>query len=206
MTEPREIADRAREVVPDLFYWEIHNSSIGGAVSSSHALQIGGESVFVDPVRLGDDALAALPRPSAVVLTARCHQRASWRYRRQFGLEVWLPEDASAADEEPDCRYSEGDVLPGGLLVVRTPGPEWPHYCFVRQDEPGVLFCSDLISHEGAGELRFIPFEYHEDPAATRSSVEKLLDLPFSVLCFDHGEPLVDEPKEALRRLLEETA
>ena len=206
MTEPREIADSAREVVPGLFYWQIHNSNIGGAISSSHALQVDGESVFIDPVRLADDALAALPQPSAVLLTARCHQRSAWRYRKQFGLEVWLPEDASAADEEPDRRYAEGDVLPGGLLVVRTPGPEWPHYSFVRQDEPGVLFCSDLISHEGAGELRFIPPEYHEDPAATRRSVEKLLELPFAILCFDHGEPLVDEPKEALRRLLEETA
>jgi hypothetical protein len=151
--------------------------------------------VFVDPVRLDEAALAALPRPSAVVLTARCHQRSAWRYRAQFALEVWLPADASPADEEPDRRYAEGDVLPGGLLVVRTPGPEWPHYSFVRRDEPAVLFCSDLISHEGGGKLSFIPFEYHEDPAATRSSVEKLLELPFSILCFDHGEPLVDEPK-----------
>jgi hypothetical protein len=206
MTEPRETADRAREVVPGLFYWQIHNSNIGGAVSSSHALQVDGESVFIDPVRLGDDALAALPRPGAVLLTARCHQRAAWRYRGQFGLEVWLPEDASAADEEPDRRYAEGDVLPGGLLVVRTPGPEWPHYSFVRQDEPGVLFCSDLIGHDGGGKLRFVPPEYHEDPAETRRSVEKLLDLPFSILCFDHGQPITDEPKEALRRLLEETA
>ena len=206
MTEPRETADRAREVVPGLFYWQIHNSNIGGAVSSSHALQVDGESVFIDPVRLADDALAAMPRPGAVLLTARCHQRAAWRYRGQFGLEVWLPEDASAADEEPDRRYAEGDVLPGGLLAVRTPGPEWPHYSFVRQDEPGVLFCSDLIGHEGGGKLRFVPPEYHEDPAETRRSVEKLLDLPFSILCFDHGQPITDEPKEALRRLLEETA
>jgi glyoxylase-like metal-dependent hydrolase (beta-lactamase superfamily II) len=205
MTEPREIAEVAREVVPGLFYWQIHNSNIGGAISSSHAVQLDGESVFIDPVRLADDALAALPRPRAVLLTARCHQRASWRYRKQFGLEVWASEDAPATDEEPDRRYAEGDVLPGGLLVVRTPGPEWPHYSFLRQDEPGVLFCSDLISHEGGGKLHFIPPEYHEDPAETRRSVEKLLDLPFTILCFDHGEPIVDEPKEALRLLLQET-
>ncbi len=203
MTEPREIAETAREVVPGLFYWQIHNSNIGGAISSSHALGLDGGSVFVDPVRLSDDALAALPRPSAVVLTAKCHQRASWRFRREFGLEVWAPEDAPAADEEPDRRYAEGDVLPGGLLAVRTPGPEWPHYSFVRRDEPGILFCSDLISHEGRGRLHFIPGEYHEDPAETRRSVEKLLDLPFEILCFDHGEPLAAGSKEALRRLLE---
>ena len=123
------------------------------------------------------------------MLTARCHQRAAWRYRRELGAEVWLPVDASAADEEPDRRYGEGDTLPGGLVAVRTPGPEWPHYSFLRSAEPGVLFCSDLIAHEGGGVLRFIPPEYHEDPAETRRSVERLLELPFSILCFDHGAP-----------------
>jgi hypothetical protein len=36
--------------------------------------------------------------------------------------------------------------------------------------------------------------------------VEKLLDLPFSVLCLDHGAPVTDDPKAALRALLEATA
>jgi glyoxylase-like metal-dependent hydrolase (beta-lactamase superfamily II) len=206
MTEPREVADGAREVVPGLFYWQINNRNIGGAISSSHAFVARENSLLIDPVRLSDSALAALPRPSAVLLTAKCHQRASWRYRRQFGLEVWAPEDAPPTDERPDELYAEGDVLPGGLLVVRTPGPEWPHYSFVRQGEPGVLFCSDLISHDGRGKLAFIAAEFHEDPAETRRSVEKLLDLPFSILCFDHGEPIVDSPKDVVRELLERTA
>ena len=205
MTEPREIADQAEEVVGGLYHWHIHNANIGGAISSSHALVEGDECVFIDPVRLAPDALAALPGPDAVVLTARCHQRAAWRCRRELGAEVWLPADAAAADEEPDRRYGEADTLPGGLVAVRTPGPEWPHYSFLRAAEPGVLFCSDLIGHEGGGVLHFIPPEYHEDPAETRRSVERLLELPFAILCFDHGVPLLDDPKAALRRLLEST-
>ena len=206
MTEPREIAEGHEEVVQGLYHWRIHNSNIGGAVSSSQAVKVGDGSVLIDPVRLADDALAALPRPTAILLTARCHQRAAWRYRAHLGIEVWLPEDASAADEEPDRRYADGDVLPGELLAMRTPGPEWPHYSFLLEREPGVLFCSDLISHEGGGGLSFIPPEYHEDPAATRRSVERLLQLPFSILCLDHGAPMVDDPKAALRRLLDSTA
>jgi hypothetical protein len=202
MTEPREVAEQSEEIVEGLYHWYIHNAAIGGAMSSSHALVSGDDCVFVDPVRLADDALAALPRPGAVVLTARCHQRAAWRYRRELGAEVWLPVDATAADEEPDRRYGEGDTLPGGLVAVRTPGPEWPHYSFLRVAEPAVLFCSDLVSHEGGGVLHFIPPEYHEDPAETRRSVERLLELPFATLCFDHGAPLLDGPQEALRRLL----
>ena len=41
--------------------------------------------MLIDPVRLDDAALGALPRPIAVLLTARCHQRAAWRYRRELG-------------------------------------------------------------------------------------------------------------------------
>jgi hypothetical protein len=202
MTEPREIADQAEEVVGGLYHWHIHNANIGGAISSSHALVDGDVCVFIDPVRLSAEALAALPGPTAIVLTARCHQRSAWRYRREYGAEVWLPGDATAADEEPDHRYAEDDALPGGLVAVRTPGPEWPHYSFLRAAAPGVLFCSDLISHDGAGGLTFVPPAYHEDPAETRRSVERLLDLPFAVVCFDHGAPLLDDPKAALRKLL----
>jgi glyoxylase-like metal-dependent hydrolase (beta-lactamase superfamily II) len=205
MTEPREIAGSVEEVAPGVFHWRIHNNNIGGAVSSSHAVTVSDGCVLIDPVRLADDALAALPRPRAIALTAKCHQRAAWRYRAQFGVEVWLPEDAPPADEDPDRRYAEGDLLPGGLRVLRTPGPEWPHYSFLLEEGSGVLFCSDLISHDGRGDLRFVPPEFHDDPAATRRSVEGLLGLPFSILCFDHGAPLAHDPKEALRRLLTPT-
>ena len=180
----------------------IRNSDIGGGISSSHAVLTDEGLVLIDPVRLADRELEQLGRPAAVALTAKCHQRSSWRYRADFGAQVWLPEDAPAADEKPDHRYADGDVLPGGLKAVRTPGPEWPHYSFLLERDPGVLFCSDLIGG-GGQDVRFIPPELHEDPAQTRRSVEELLDLPFSVLCLAHGVPVTADPKGALRRLLE---
>jgi len=206
MTEPREVAETVVPVVPGVWHWRIHNSAIGGYISSSHAVEEDGGSVLIDPVRLADDALAVLPPPRAVVLNARCHQRAAWRYRAESGIEVWMPEDAAAADEEPDRRFAEGDRLPGGLVVLRTPGPEWPHYSFLLEREPGVVFVSDLIGADEDGVLSFVPPELHEDPAATRRSVERLLDLPFTVMCLDHGPPVADDPKSALRDLLARTA
>ena len=202
MTEPSEIADHVEEVADGVWHWRIHNANIGGAISSSHAVATEEGCVLIDPVRLADEALASLPRPEAVLLNARTHQRAAWRYRRELGIEVWLPEDAPPADEEPDRRYAEGDTLPGGLRAIRTPGPDWPHYSLLLAHDPGVLFCSDLVSSD-EGVLRFIPFEYHEDPAETRRSVEGLLDLDFEILCLDHGAPVTDDPKAALRDLLE---
>jgi hypothetical protein len=207
MTEPREIADDFEKVANGIYHWRIQNSNIGGAISSSHAVACNGEKcVFIDPVRLSDEALERLPEPQAILLTARCHQRSAWRYREQFGIEVWLPADATPADEEPDRRYSEGDLLPSGIQAIRTPGPEWPHYSFLLEAAPGVLFCSDLISNDGDRELSFIPPEFHEDPAATRRSVERLLELPFSILCLDHGAPIKEDPKAALADLLERTS
>jgi glyoxylase-like metal-dependent hydrolase (beta-lactamase superfamily II) len=202
MTEPSEVAEHAEPVVEGLYHWRIHNSHIGGSISSSQALQTADGLVLVDPVRLEQHELERLGRPAVVALTAKCHQRAAWRYRREYGAQVWLPQDAPQAEEEPDERYAEGDLLPGGLRAFRTPGPEWPHYSFLREGRPGVVFVSDLIGGDEHG-LRFIPPQYHEDPDATQRSVEGLLDLPFGVMCLAHGAPLTHDPKAALRTLLD---
>jgi len=201
VTEPVEVAERAELVAEGIWYWQIRNAAIGGAISSSHAVATDdGGCVLVDPVRLADEALAALRPPRAILLDTKTHQRAAWRYRRELGVEVWLPEDAPPADEEPDRRFSEDEPLPGGLLALRTPGPEWPHYSFLLESRRA-LICSDLLAGEGDGELVFVPPEFHDDPAATRRSVERLLDLDFELLCLDHGPPLRDG-KAAIRRLL----
>lgn len=205
MTEPREIAERVESVAEGVWHWRIHNANIGGGISASHAVATEGGCVLLDPVRLAPEALESLPPPATVLLSARTHQRAAWRYRRELGIEVWLAEDAPRADEEPDRRFAAGDVLPGGLEAIRTPGPEWPHYSFLLRPDPGILFCSDLLMDDG-GTLAFVPFEFHDDPAETRRSVERLLDLDFTILCLDHGPPLTDDPKAAIRNLLDATA
>ena len=84
---------------------------------------------------------------------------------------------------------------------MHTPGPEPVHFCLLLERAPGVLFCSDLLMVAG-GALRLVPGEYHDDPAGTRRSVERLLDLEFEVLCLDHGPPITDQPKRAIERLL----
>jgi glyoxylase-like metal-dependent hydrolase (beta-lactamase superfamily II) len=202
MSEPREIADRAEPVIEGIWHWSIANSAIGGATSSSQALAADGGCVLIDPLQLKPGELDGLPRPAAVVLTAKCHQRSAWRYRSQFGIEVWAPEGAPATDEPPDRRYTEGDLVPGSLRAIRTPGPEPVHYCLLREEAPRVLFCSDLLMSGDAGELAFVPGRFHDDPAETRRSVESLTELDFDVLCLDHGRPVTDDPRGAIAALL----
>jgi len=206
MTEPVEIAQSCQEVAPNVWHWRIHNRAIGGSISSSQLVAANGEVVLVDPVRLAPGALAELPRPTATCLTAKCHQRAAWRYRDELGAAVWAPNGTAPLDEEPDRRYGAGDTLAAGLLAVHTPGPEDVHFCFLLERDEGVLLCSDLLRRSEDGELDFVPLQYHDDPDATRRSVERLLDLPFAVLCLDHGPPLAGDPKAAIRDLLDRTA
>jgi hypothetical protein len=194
MSEPREIAPACERVTDGVWHWRIANGAIGGATSSSQAVAAGDDVVLVDPVRLALDALATLPRPTAICLTAKCHQRAAWRYQAEFGAPVWAPEGAVPMDGEPDHRYGAGDRLPGGLLAVHTPGPERVHYSFLLERDSGVLFCSDLLGRRPGAELDFIPAQFHDDPAETRRSVERLVDRAFAVLCLDHGEPITDDP------------
>ena len=205
MTEPVEVAERAEQVVDEVWHWRIANRNIGGATSSCQLMEHGGQVVLIDPVQLADAAWVDMPAPQAIVLTAKVHQRSAWHYRTRFGAEVWAPAGTNPTDEQPDHLYGEGDQLPAGLQPLRTPGPEQIHFCLLSDHNPGVLFCSDLLSMRN-GRLEFVPLEYHDDPAGTRRSVEGLLDEPFSVLCLAHGAPITDRPKHAIRDLLERTA
>jgi hypothetical protein len=202
VSEPPETAAHAEPIVEGVWHWSVANSAIGGATSSSQALALDDGCVLIDPIRLDVDELGSLPRPNAIVLTAKCHQRSAWRYRSTFGAEVWAPDGAPAMDEEPDRRYAEGDVVPGGLRAIRTPGPEPVHFCLLREDAPRILFCSDLLMGDGDGGLAFVPGQFHDDPAETRRSVERLAELEFDVLCLDHGRPVTTDPHGAIAALL----
>jgi hypothetical protein len=205
MAEPNAVAEAADEVVPGVWDWGVANERIGGAESTGHAVAGPDGTVLLDPVRLAPEALAALGPVTAILLTAQCHQRSSWRYRRDFGASVWAPEGTRPMEEEPDKRYRAGDLLPGGLLAVHTPGPEEVHFSFLLAGPPSVLFCSDLLTNYGGRGLDFVPLQYHDDPAQTRRTVEGLLDLDFDVLCLDHGSAIAADPKAEIRALLART-
>ncbi len=206
MAEPNAVADSAEEVVPGVWRWGVANERIGGAESTGHAVAGVDGVILVDPVRLAPGALAALGRVSAILLTAQCHQRSAWRYRRERSAPVWAPEGTRPMEEEPDERYRVGELLPGELRAVHTPGPEEVHFSFLREADPGILICSDLLTNYSGRGLDFVPLKYHDDPAQTRRTVEGLLDLDFAVLCLDHGSAIVDDPKAEIRALLARTA
>lgn len=201
MSEPKAVAETVEEVVPGIWRWHVLDERID-AESDAHAVSDRGGAVLIDPLPLREAALKGLEPIVAICLTAACHQRSAFRYRRAYGVKVYAPEGCRAMDEEPDVRYRAGEMLPGGLKAIHTPGPELVHYAFWRERSPAVLFRPDLIMRDAGGDLAFIPAEYHDDPEATRGSVHRFLDLPFEVLCMDQGAPVIANPHAALRELL----
>lgn len=199
MSECGQIAERAEEVVPGVWYWSVRDERIGGYHGSSHAA----DGVLIDPHRLAPDAFEALGEIEAIVLTTSEHQRSAWRLRRELGVAVHLPAMAQSMDEEPDERYGEGDELPGGLRPIFTPGAGTTQHSLHLPRDGGVLFTPDLFVRSREGPLEFVPAEYMHDADEARRTAERMLELDFDVLCSAHGAPLVGGAKQALRDLVD---
>jgi hypothetical protein len=204
MSEPKAVAERAEEVVPGVWSWSLHDDRID-FVSTAHAVAGAEGVVLIDPLPLEPEALAELGAVTAICLTAGTHQRSAWRYRHELGATVYAPALSRQIEEEPDVRYGDGDELPGGLRAVFTPGAGTTQHTFLMEHEGGVAFVPDLFTHLPERGLRTVWDEYMHDPAEARRSIRKLLDLPFSVLCLDHGPPFRNDPHAAIRALLEPT-
>lgn len=204
MTEPTEVAAGIETVVAGIHYWSISDDRIGGFISAAHSVESDEGTILVDPLPLAPASLESLGEVTAICLTSGSHQRSAWRYREELGARVFAPALSKELDGEPDSRYGEGDLLPGGLQAIFTPGAGTTQHTFLLEREQGVAFVPDMLMREEGSELRLVPAEYMHDPDEARRSVERLLDLDFSVLCLSHGVPVSDDPHSAIRVALDQ--
>ena len=207
MTEPTERARLVNRIAPYTMHWSVADDRIDGAQSDSYALHTKSGVIFVDPLPLTYAAADRFPSVAWALLTRGCHQRASWRYRREHGARVVAPRGSRGLVTEPDQHYTEGTRLPAGFQAIRTPGPEYDHFALFRPGEPSILFVGDLVRRrDSSGPLELAPVGPKLAAGIGGRSVEKLLELDFELLCLSHGGYIDDDPKGALRELLERTA
>lgn len=211
MTEPKAHARKIIRVVPTVHRWRVHDDRNGGSQADAYAVVNEGRVTLIDPLPVEESELRRLGRITAIVLTAANHQRAAWRFRKEFGAPVYAPEgptigtEPGQLEEEPDIRYSGGDSLPNGLTAFHSPGPTEAMYALWLDKPRSVVFLSDLLSHDGEGTPRFMANEYQDEPDRTRQSIRRIIDhLPIEVLCFAHGAPICHDGRGALERALEE--
>jgi hypothetical protein len=205
MSQPKARAKHLEEVVPGVYNWHVRDDRIGARSDAYAVVDRDGAVVLIDPLPIDEKLLRPLGTIAAILLTAGNHQRSAWHFRELFNAPVWAPEKAHGLEEEPDNFYTSGDALPGGLSALQTPGPTEAMYTLWLQQHPrGIVFISDLLTHEGRGRPEFVPSQYQDDPQRTRLSIQRVLDrLPVDTVCFAHGEPIVGAGRAALRLALE---
>jgi glyoxylase-like metal-dependent hydrolase (beta-lactamase superfamily II) len=126
-------------------------------------------------------------------------------------LMNWLG-DRTILKRSP-CKVSrplqDGDVIEalGGLQVIHTPG-HTPGSIALYQPERRILFCGDIFFNKnpmtGKEGLQLSLPLFTLDVAQVRESVRRLATLPVEVLCFGHGEPIVEGAGERMQALLGE--
>ncbi len=198
MSEPKARTDRVVEVAPGILGWSVHDDRIDFRSDGFAILERAG-AVLIDPIPLADQELDRLGTVRAICLTASCHQRSAWRYRRRFGARVHAPAGSIGLEESPDITYHVDYRLPGGLVAVHAPGKNEVHYAFLRQEGVGTLFCGDALVNPGDGKVRLV----QGAPERARDTAGRFLELPFSTLCFAHGPAVTSGARGTIRHALE---
>ena len=185
MSEPKTRAKEVREVASGIRHWTIHDERIDYR-SEAYAIDTAAGVVLIDPLPLEERALASLGRIVAIYLTGAFHQRAAWSLRETSRAPVLVPDGATALDGSPDGHYRDGERLAGGLVALERQGPRSPH--FVLRRGPA-LFIGDLLIRADDGPFLFAGEEHHDDLAATRESVRRLIEPGVEQLLPAHGPP-----------------
>ena len=201
MPEPSGLATFAGQICQGVYRYTMHDDRIDFE-SDSYVLAVEGHVIFIDPLPVDERELAQHGPPEVICLSASCHERSAWRYRRRYRIPVYAPQGGVDFEEPPDRWYRAGEQLPGGLLAVHAPGPTEAHYAFYLDRAGGLVFCADLLTNAGGAGLAFVPDEYQDEPARTRDSVRRLLELGGEILCSDHGAPVLGGVRAALQQVL----
>ena len=202
MPPPRGTATFTGEVCSGVYRYTMHDDRIDFE-SDSYVIIENDRAILIDPLPMKQKDLDRHGPVEAILLTASCHERNAWRYRKALKVPVYAPHGGVDFEEKPDRWYKAGDLLPGSLLAVHAPGPTEAHYAFYSARAGGVVFCADLLTNAGGTGLAFVPDEYQDEPERTRESVRTLLDLSFEVLCSNHGDPVTRGAREAVRQALD---
>jgi hypothetical protein len=207
--------DPTTPALPDgLRHWTARHPNHGMLVSSYALVDDG---VLLNPLLPADDAAAAGSRgtggvlagitPRAIVLTNRHHLRSSGAIG-DGRLPVHVPEAGmwDLGDVELDLRpYADGDELPGGLRAVEI-GVLSPDEFAVHHPGLRALAVADGVMRDGDGPLDTFPDGLlGDDPDEVRRGLGQAFarvcdELEFDHLLLAHGDPVVGDGREELRR------
>lgn len=148
--------------------------------------------------------VTAADRPIAVMLTVFWHERSAAevaaRYARSF---VWVHERTlDRVTVRVTNAFVVGDELPGGIRAFDANRRDEVVYWI---PEHRTLVTGDVLLGDRDGGVRLCPDSWLPNgvtPAAFRASLRPLLELPVERVLVSHGEPVLENGRDALARAL----
>ena len=106
-----------------------------------------------------------------------------------------------------DNHLEDGDTLPFGteVRVIHLPG-HTPGSIALYLPERRLLITGDALQYKLGWRLSPPAAGVTQRPREAVRSLERLLDLDFDTICFSHFPPMRDEPRKALRTLVQRHA
>ena len=104
----------------------------------------------------------------------------------------------------PTQEIVDGDVVPGGLRAVHTPGHTAGHLCFLME-EKRLLFAGDAATYLKQ-QLGPPPAFYTEDMDLAKDTMKQVAELDFDVAVFGHGTVLRGKANTAFRKYVDSLA
>jgi hypothetical protein len=195
-------AEEFQQVRPGLYHWQAYDSAVKTELTCC-ACETAQGLVFIDPIPLQKDAeaeLLALAPPRAIILTSGNHARAAEDYRRRFSIPIHA--HAEAAPEFPftlDHTVADGEIILDEFTVATLPGGAEGEIALHRAD---AWHLGDALIHAPPFGFTLLPDKYCADPRELRCALQKLLRIPFELLTFAHGLPIVSHTRQRLSQLL----
>jgi len=197
-----------QEIIPGLFHWTATHPNIGVRVSSYYLAR---ERVLIDPLLPSPGGLAWLKRhgpPEHILLTNRLHSRHSAKLVGAFGCSVWCHRSglSNLAPELEGWPYVPGDRLPGGVRAFKI-GILCPDESALLLPRYRAAAVADGVTRRGDGPLGFVPDSMLVDDLADlervkrglKAAYRRLAREKFDHLLMAHGNPWLDDGREALR-------
>jgi len=196
------LADELHQLRPDLFIWQAYDPAVKSDLTSCACLTAQG-LVFIDPIPLQKSAQAELleaGEPRAIILTSGNHARAAEDYRKRFSIPIYAHAEAvSEFSFAVDHVIADGETVLDEFTAIRIPGAAEGEIALHRGE---VVHVGDALIHLSPYGFALLPDKYCTDPKEMRLPLGKLLRIPFELLTFAHGLPIVAHARQRLSQLL----
>jgi glyoxylase-like metal-dependent hydrolase (beta-lactamase superfamily II) len=150
---------------------------------------------LVDPFLPPQDDFDPNGKRVVVLLTQPAHYRGTDDFVERYGASVWVPPRA-AWRKRPNP--STARELPAGVEAIELDGePQQVLYFF---PEHGTLVSGDVLSGTG-GHLHVFVDEAEREPLL--ASLERVAALPIEQVIIPHGEPILADGADRIRRAVD---